>query len=173
MASVTGYIKYIDERETSVGTMYDVNIDGTKIGVGKFAPKGFSVGDYVTATFTEKGKYKNLDRNGLVKATAPADGGPKPTSGISYNAGAANDLRQDTISKQAASNTAIAWINVLVTVDALPVVKASKDKKADLMDELRRKYTAEFYHLATGKEMPVEALDAPVAADELPTSWDE
>lgn len=169
MASVTGYIKFIDERDTTVGKMYDINVDGTKIGVGKFKPK-VNVGDYVEATYTEKGQYKNLDRNGLRVMAAPANGGPKPSASGSSPG---YDNRQDTISKQAASNTAIAWINTLMTADALPVVKAAKDKKADLMDELRLKYTAEFFQLATGNEMLLPELDKAAATAAAPTSWDE
>lgn len=169
MANVTGYVKFIDERETSVGKMYDINVDGTKIGVGKFAPK-VKVGDYVSATFSENGRYKNLDRNGLQVLPAPAAGGPKPSSGGSSQS---FDGRQEVISRQAASNTAIAWIDMLFKADALPVVKASKDKKAELMDELRLKYTAEFYKLACSKDMELPELDEAATAAAVPTSWEE
>lgn len=169
MASVKGYIKFIDPRETSVGTMYDVNVDGVKYGAGKFAPKA-AVGDYVEITYSENGRFKNIDKNGLKVLPAPANGGGKPSASGSSPG---YDSRQEVISKQAASNTAIAWLDILIKADALPVVKAAKDKKADLMDALRLKYTAEFYQLATGNELQLEELDKAAAESAAPDSWDE
>lgn len=173
------YIQEIQQKQTSVGAMYDLVLsNGDKVGMGKFPPKGFSAGDYVNYEVTMRGQYKNLTPGSLSKATPPAgvpapaaSAGPARTGG---NAGG-YDKRQEIISKQAALNSGMTFVNLLVSADALPIPKTAKsDKKADLMEEIVMRYTAQFYNLATGEDYPLpDAVPAGLEAAEDGGNWDE
>lgn len=173
------YIQAIEEKQTSAGKMYDfVFSDGNKVGAGKFPPKGFAVGDYVNYDVTMRGQYKNLAAGSMSKATPPA-GVPAPSAAPARPASnyVSGDKRQETISKQAALNTALTFVNLLQSAEALPMKKTTKtDAKADILEEIVYRYTAKFYNLATGDtydipEVGVEAGD--LGAAEADGSWDE
>lgn len=181
------YIQSIDEKQTSVGTMYDFRMsDGNKVGAGKFPPKGFSAGDYVNYDFTMKGQYMNLKAGSMSKATPPA-GVPAPdtrtsaaTSGYGAKMNTSGfDERQEIISKQAALNSAMTFTNLLVAADALPMAKNTKqDIKADIIEEVVMRYTARFYNLATGKDYPMPEASADNgtdlgAAEAADGTWEE
>lgn len=163
-----GYITDIKERSTKFGAYHDVYVDGTNLNGGKFPPKGVKVGDYVTYQ-TEKNArgYETLVLNSLSKIDAPAGSAPpaapKP-SGISMD-------RQDVISRQAALNSALAFVDLLAKTDSLPVSKsAAAAKRADMMEAILHRYVASFYHINTGSkyELP-EGVEEESAAE----AWDE
>lgn len=174
------FLQAIEEKETSVGKMYDlVFSDGNRVGAGKFKPKGVEVGDYVSYGITMRGQYKNLAPGSMrklpppagVSAPAPATA---PTRGGGYG-GQSNDKRQEIISKQAALNSALAFVGHLIAADALPIPKSAKsDKKADLLEDVLMHYTAKYYNLATGEtyELPEEET-SPFEASPADESWDE
>ena len=179
------YIQEIQKKETAAGIMYDfVFSDGNKVGAGKFPPKGFGPGDYVNYDITMRGQYTNLKPGSMSKATPPA-GVAAPaaqqtsaaTSGYAKPNGNAGgyDRRQEIISKQAALNSGLTFVNLLVSADALPIPKTAKsDKKADLMEEIVMRYTAQFYNLATGEDYPLpDTMPAGLEAAEDGGNWDE
>lgn len=175
------YIQEIQTKQTSVGPMYDlVMSDGNRVGAGKFRPKGVDQGDYVNYDIVMRGQYMNLAPGSLSKAPAPA-GVAAPAANAapaqSRPAYQSNDKRQEVISKQAALNTALTFVNLLSSNEALPLTKSVKaDKKADIIEEIVMRYTAKFYNMATGEtyDIPEVGIDpSDLGAAEADGSWDE
>lgn len=173
MSDIQGFVERIDAKQTSFGEMYDVVIDGVKYGAGKFKPKGVGPGDYIKFVADQKGRYWNIKAGTLSKLDKPAGVAP-PAPKTAYAGGFSED-RQKTISKQAALNTAIAHVKLLVDAGALPgPAKASADKKADLIENIVLEFAAKFYHLSTGETFEVaeqQAVD--LASIEEAGTWTE
>jgi hypothetical protein len=176
LTEVTGFIDFINERQTSFGAMYDIKVNGTNYGVGKFKPKGVEKGDYVTFTAEQKnGKYWNVKQGTLRKLDKPA--GVAAPAAKSGSVGGFSDGRQVVISKQAALNTSLTMVKLLADAGALPMpAKVAQDKKADLVERIVYDYAAKFYKLSTGEtfEFP-EDDDVPfdLATVEEATNWNE
>ena len=169
--TISGVIQQIKTKQTKIGTMYDIQVNGDFWGVGKYAPKA-KEGDYVTFTPEYNGNFKNVERGTLkVSANKPANTGNAQASSNVRAASNSFDARQDAISRQAASNTAIAWLTMLHTAGALPVsTSKSKGGQQEALDVLRRQYEKEFYEANTGVEWknisPNKASDASDDADD-------
>lgn len=142
------YLQDILEKDTKAGKMYDlVFSDGTKVGAGKYPPKNLEKGGYYNYEFTVNGNFKNLTSGSMSKIAAPqgiaAPAAPAPST-TSYGGRTAST--QDVISRQAAANTAIEFVRLLVEADALPIPKTAKsDRKADLLEEITKVYMAKFH----------------------------
>ena len=172
------YLVEVKTKQTSAGEMYDLLFDnGEKVGVGKFKPKNAEPGKYYEYEVKMNGNFKNLAPGSLKQvvappASAPATGAAKPA----YSGGNSFDSRQDTISKQAAFNTAIALVKLMQDADALPIpASVKKDKKADAIEAIVLDVAARFYHRATGNTLDLGDLqvEADLAAVEGETNWDE
>lgn len=107
--------------------MYTLVVNGTKYGLGK-QPNTSKVGDVVKFEAVANGKYWNID--GPVTKTDTAS--PKVLE-AEKAANPAPSKNQDVISRQAASNTAIAYMTLLASQNALPVPA----KKADAFEALK------------------------------------
>lgn len=170
------YLVEVLTKSTSVGPMYDLLFDnGDKVGVGKFMPKNAEPGKYYSYELKMNGNFKNLAPGSLKQAVAPPASSPQPVSGAKP-AGGGYDARQDTISKQAAFNTAIALVKLMQDADALPIpASVKKDKKADALEAIVLDVAARFYHRATGNTLDLGDLqvEADLAAVEGETNWDE
>lgn len=176
------YIQSIDVKEVQGQygpmKMHDMVLsNGDKIGLGKFPPKGFQAGDYVNYEVTMRGQYKNLTPGSLSKATPPAGVNPPAAAPARTGGYVSNDKRQETISKQAALNSAMTFVGLLATADALPITKSTKaDQKADIVEGIVLRYTAKFYNMATGEtyDMPEAGVDdADLTGAEEATDWNE
>ena len=170
--TISGVIQQIKTKQTKIGTMYDIQVNGDFWGVGKYAPKA-KEGDYVTFTPEYNGNFKNVERGTLKVSQHKPAGAGNASSAQQAVRSAANsfDARQDAISRQAASNTAIAWLTMLHTAGALPIsTSKSKGGQQEALDVLRRQYEKEFYEANTGVEWknisPNKASDASGDADD-------
>lgn len=158
--------------------MYDMVIDGQKIGTGKFKPKGVEPGDYVSYDINMNGNFKNLKPGSLSKETPPAGvtAAPAASTGTSQGFSSYSD-RQDVISKQSALNSALQFVDILAKADALPLTASKKkDEKADILERIVMEYTAKFYHVNTGNiyEVPEDAKMADLSRAETgDTDWTE
>lgn len=165
MAQHSGVIQAIETREVSGGRKaYSLRIGGEAFGAGLYAPKA-KEGDYVTFEVEMNGNYKNVGRNSLrVSEYKPAPAETTPTPATTKTAGTGNkdqywenkekvDIeRQDTISRQAASNSALAFMSVLASQDALGLPKSeAKGVRIKALTALLNKLEAEFYERNTGK----------------------
>lgn len=168
------------------GNMHDLIMsNGDKLGVGKFPPKGFAAGDYVQYEVTKNGNFKNLVPGSLSKLAKPAGVEP-PQRQQSSGSQAARarpaapdyDARQIVISKQAALNSALTFVNLLASTDSVPGIGKSttSEKKADILREVVNEYTATFYHQSTGEkfEFPKETtIQEDLKSMEDPAEWNE
>lgn len=178
MSEITGVVQEIKTRSVSGGkTSYDLVVAGQAYGAGLYAPK-CKVGDYVKFDLDDSRGYKNVGRNSLkvsankppaeALAEAEATAPKKSTTGGSF------DQRQDTISRQAAMNTAIQFMTLAASQDALGLPAASaKGKRIETLEGMLAKYTQEFYETNTGVKYKSiapassEAEVAPPAVEEV------
>lgn len=170
MSEVQGYIDFLDERQTSFGTMYDIKVNGTKYGAGKFKPKGVAKGDYVKFTAEQRGQYWNV-KGAIQKLDKPAGvAAPARSSGS-----VGGDDRQVVISKQAALNTSLAFVEVLTAHGAVPMpAKIAQDKKADLLERIVFDYAAKFYKFSTGNDLEIpDGAAEDLALVEEAGAWNE
>ena len=166
MAQVKGVVQAIEQKEVSGGrTAYSLRVGGQSYGAGLFKPK-CSEGDYVTFEEERNGNYKNIARNSLKVSDykpTPEDT-PAPTTTSSKASGGMTkdqywenkeklDLeRQDVISRQSSSNSAIAFMQIMSANDALGLPKSTaKGAQAKALTALLRKLEVEFYERNTGK----------------------
>ena len=162
---VSGIVQVVSAKDGQYGKMYSVKVNGDWYGAGKFAPK-CKEGDEVTFEFTYKGNYKNMEPRTLqVKAGNPASSGvPASAAGRSAGAGASSgswDSRQETISRQAALNSAVSWMNFLHAEGAIPLPATAKGAKREgALRELLNQYTMEFYEQATGNKLVLKTKTA-------------
>lgn len=150
---IKGKISKLGSRETQYGTMYYLEIAGNQIGIGKYAPK-VREGDYVRVPIERKGQYLNLAKGGRVEAADADSSSPAPSTPVAgksytpYN----DDKKQEVISRQAARNTAMQFMNLLVGQEAVAFPKtATPDKKAAILRAHLDKLTDEFNAYALGK----------------------
>lgn len=169
MAEITGVVQDIVTRDVSGGKKsYDIVVGGQKYGAGLYAPK-CKVNDYVKFELDDSRGYKNVARNTLKvsshKPPAEAVAEAKATAVQASKGGF--DARQDTISRQAAMNTAIAFMTILSTNDALGLPAANtKGKRQEVLEAMLRKYTQEFYEENTGVAFKSIAPNAKQEGDE-------
>lgn len=159
---IQGRVDYINERDTRVGKMYSIKVGGTNYGVGKYPPRGISEGDMVEFGVSWNGNYANVERGTLRKvegSTAPpaapaARGGGGPQKVGSY------DDRQTVISKQAALNTALGFLEFALKAEKLPV-PAAKNQGFGYLRTLWMEEAAKLYELNTGEvwEMPEDDIE--------------
>lgn len=151
MSEVSGVIQEIATRSVAGGkTAYNLIVGGQSYGAGLYAPKA-KVGDYVTFSVDESRGYKNVERGTIkVSANKPANYSEPPAAKpAAAKGGTPYDARQDAISRQAASNTAISYLQLQQATGAL----ALPAKKADQMvalDAILKKFTEHFYEQNTG-----------------------
>lgn len=160
MAKSQGLIGEIKEQSTAYGTMYNYVINGETFGAGKFPPKGVAVGDYIEFEFVEKGRYKNLESKSVRKVEKPSGEQVATATAATATAVRSFGKDQDTISKQAARNTAVAFLTLLASQDAIPVAASAKPAaRFDAIRGMLEKLTQEFYDYSTGKS-PTPLTDA-------------
>lgn len=188
MADITGVVQDIVTRDVSGGKKsYDIVVAGQKYGAGLYAPK-CKVGDYVKFELDDSRGYKNVGRNSLKvsanKPPAEAMAEAETTAPQKNSAGASVDSRQDIISRQAATNSAIAFMAVLAATESLglPAASGKAAKRSEVMEGILHQYEKEFYERNTGiawkdispapkeaeavNEQVVEDAPAPVEEDE-------
>lgn len=173
---IQGFVDRIDTKETQYGKMYNLVVGGKTYGVGKFAPKGVAQGDYVQFEGVQKGNFWNVAPGSLSKIDKPAGVTASPAAGKAA-AGGSFDSRQTVISKQAALNSALSFVTLLVQAEALPIAKKDMTtaKAADALHSILDHYTDVFYKQSTGEEFPRdEAVPAGLAsAEAADTNWSE
>lgn len=132
-------------------TAYDLVVGGQKYGAGLFAPK-CKVGDYVTFTRGERNGFAEVAARTLRVGKAPPGETAAPPVSRSANGTPSFDKKQDAISRQAASNTAIAFMQLLAAQEALPVpASKSKGDKQAALETLLQGYEKRFYEANTGQ----------------------
>lgn len=137
---VTGILQDIKSRQTSFGTMYDLVVDGSSYGNGKYAPRGVALGDTVSFDVEVKGNYKNVAARTLQKVAAQAQQEIAGAIGLQRNmpqrsAGSDGD-RQAVISRQAALNTACSILEMALDNEAIALPAKPNERYAVLKTAL-------------------------------------
>jgi hypothetical protein len=153
---ISGVVQEVQTYNTKIGPMFNVVVGGEKYGNGKYAPK-CSAGDVVEFEVAYNGNYKNVAPRTLTvvgKASAAAVAAEAASAPARSASTGSYDARQDVISRQAALNSALTFVGLLASQDALPVTKTAKiGSKIEAIEALVRKYTGDFHLQSTGKEM--------------------
>lgn len=166
MSEISGVIQQIKTKKVGAQqkTAYDLQVAGQWYGYGFYAPKA-KEGDYVTFTGVQNGNFWNVERGTLKVGKAPKEEVRAAVQQQVRSAVGSFDARQDAISRQAASNTAIAWVTFLHAAGALPVsTSKSKGAQQEALDIIRRQYEKEFFEGNTGNEWK-DIAPKPKAAD--------
>lgn len=179
MAEISGVVQEIKARPVAGGKVaYGVFVGGQEYGAGLYAPK-CAVGDYVKFELDEARGYKNIGRGTLKvsknKPPAEAVAAAAATAPVKNSQGGSVDTRQDTISRQAAMNTAISFMTLLHAADALglPAATAKKGSRQEAMEAMLAKYTQEFYEGNTGVKWKDIAPSAPKGSSDDAEAEDE
>jgi hypothetical protein len=167
MTQVTGKVTNLSVKDGQWGPMtnYEVAAAGKApewYGAGsKNIPKDVGVGDYITFEEVLKGRYKNIAPGSIRKVAAPSDAPASAPAQAGSNPATAPgkaadydrvDPKQETISKQAARNTAVEFMKVLASQEAIPYGKtADAKKKFEQLSAMLEKFTEDFYNFSTGK----------------------
>lgn len=172
MSEVSGVVQEVQTRDVSGGKKaYNIVVAGQAYGAGLYAPK-CKVGDYVKFAVDESRGYKNVERGSLKvsanKPPAEALAEAAATAPKKNSVGGSFDTRQDTISRQAAMNTAIQFMQLLQATGQLPV-SGAKGKGQESLELMLKQYTADFYETNTG----LKYKDISPSADEAKTSDSE
>lgn len=165
MAKTSGIVTQVRSRETKVGTMYDLVVNGISYGAGKYPPRDIKDGDFVTFEFTENGNFKNLVPRSLRKDDAPAPAAVSAAKAETRTVVAQTDKRQETISKQANLNTAIALVQLQLSNGGLKFPANAKPAaifeaiEGAVFDTAQR-----LYNHTTGEDWQIQAATKQVAA---------
>ena len=163
---VVGTIQDISSRSVSNNrTAYGIVIDGQNYSVGLYAPRGVAVGDNVEFEVEVNGQYRNVAKGTLRKvygaaATASPPSAPSASPQASTNSPIGGKTfvsdtdRQSIISKQAALNTAISYVNVLLETESVPLPKTAADRLA-FIESLVFDSTAKFHKFSTGNDVEI------------------
>ena len=153
MAEITGIIQRIDTKDVAGGKKaYNIVVGGESYGAGLYAPK-CKEGDYVKFELDNSRGYLNVGRNSLkVSTNKPPAEAVSAAAVTMQKAVSGIDNRQDIISRQAASNTAIEFMKLLASQDALGLPAANtKGKKQEAIELLYQEYMKTFYENNTGQ----------------------
>lgn len=179
MAEVTGVVQEIKAIARGGKTVYDIVVGGQSYGAGFYAPK-CKQGDYIKFTIDDSRGYQNVARGSLKvsshKPPAEAVAEAQATAPVKTNAGGTFDSRQDIISRQSASNSAIAFLQLAQAADALGLpASAAKGKKQEVLEAMLKKYTQMFYEFNTGaafKDISPNSGEASESKEEEATAPD-
>lgn len=186
MAEITGIVQEVVKQKRGTYDMIDIVVAGEKYGAGLAKFVKVSEGDYVKFELDDSRGYKNVAKGTLKvsknKAPPEAVAEAAATKANVAKAVGGFDMRQDAISRQAASNTAIAYMTLLHAAGALPV-STSKTKGAAQsgLDAVREEYEKVFYERNTGQvyksispSTPKEESAGEDTAEEAPadTEWE-
>lgn len=155
---ISGKIQYLNERDGKYGKSYNIKVDGTTYYLkGKYPPRGIDAGDFVEFEVEYNGNYPNVAQGTLRKVEGVSAPPPSaaPATKAAYKAANSYDDRQDVISKQAALNTALAFLEFAKANDKLPV-PAAKGAGYGYLKTVWLQEAAALYELNTGKvwELP-------------------
>lgn len=147
MSNVTGRVDEVYEYNTKFGTMYGVKVDGEKYGAGKIKPRASS-GDTVSFRYTENGQYKNIDMKTFEATAGSTQAGPPVAASIGGGGRETSDGRQNSIVRQNALSSAVAFLGVLAAADAIPgITKTMKpDERYGLINALLVETADEFFN---------------------------
>ena len=180
MERIKGVIQEVIKQQRGANTMVDIVVGGQKYGAGLEKFFKAKAGQYVEFDLDEERGFKNVARGSLkagefkgVTEDTPKGSG-SPVAATVAKSVSSFDARQDAISRQAASNTAISWLEFLASQDALPAITAkAKGAKQETLDTLRREYEREFYEHNTGVVWKSIAPNAPKESTDDATSDNE
>ncbi|WQZ00943.1 hypothetical protein [Stenotrophomonas phage StenR_269] len=181
MAKIVGQLTDIVTKQfRNGGEAVYIVVNGTEYKFGKFAPRGFSKGDYVEFEAVSKpnGAYENwaADYKTLRKSDASAAGNsnpePIPQRGAAPARGGysptGNDERQEIISKQAALNTGYNIFKTLVDLGAIvPPAAVKKNGLYDFYKVAFLEEAAKCYKLSTGKVWDINPADDTEVVDDF------
>lgn len=144
MAQASGVVEVISIKPTARGgNSYNFKLNNDVWYGHGFTSPAFSEGDNISFSFTENGKFKNVDDSTVVvseaKTTAPTRGaGSAPPPSNSY------DDRQLAITYQAARKDALQIVEMALTHDVLSL-GAKKAEKLGILEDLVHKMTMQFF----------------------------
>lgn len=153
--TVIGVIEKINERTTSYGAMYDVDVNGMRYGCGKIKPK-FEAGDCVKFSTRKNGNFTNvivatMEKHDVQVPTAATETLTQVSTPQARSAGPTyedkDSNRQNSIVLQSARKDAIEVTKLLLQADALGFKATTKwGEKQELVLARINDLTRTFFH---------------------------
>lgn len=170
MTQVVGTLERIFTKEGQFGPQVSYKVNGEWYGGGKYPQRDVAEGDVVQVTYEVNPRgYKNLVKHGgLIKqaglglAAAPVAAVHRPAA---YPSGGFYDNRQDTISKQAAFNTALTYLDLQIKLGGIKF--PANAKAPDIFaafETMVNNEAVRLYNINTGKDWVIDAGDGTAIA---------
>ncbi len=162
MSTITGVVQKIDTKfiQKLNKNMFDIIVNGKAYGIGMYAPRDVAEGDTVTFTATEE-QWPKVERGTLRKASA-AEASAAPAAPTKAYVANSFDDRQAVISKQAALNTAIAFVKMALDSGAINL-GSSGPAKLGIIEAAMFEFAAKFHQFSTGETVEVPEVAGKVA----------
>lgn len=149
--SAEGVVQEVRAYQTKAGQMYSIKMNGVDYSTGKTKPE-VTGGDRISLTYVENGQYKNADLRSITvlqKQAEPSVGTKEIQQGSPYGK---SSEQQIIISRQAARNTAIQYLELLRNVEAIPFPASAgtPKKRFDIMAILLEQLTQDFFDYSQG-----------------------
>ena len=168
MSMVVGTVEEVTQFNSSAGLLYGIKVNGENYGTYKTKP-ACNKGDTVSFRFKANGNYKNVDMKTLeIQAGVPQVQTVLGPLSVPAPREPYVD-KQPIIARQAALNTAVAFLDVLVAAGAVPGIgKTTKPEEAyGILEALLNEKADEFYTASMAGVAPGGAVpDSSTAAVE-------
>ena len=171
MAQVTGVLERINTRDGRYGPQVSYLVNGDWYGGGKYVQRDVREGDVVQLTYEVNPRgFKDLVKHGgIIKQSSGASDTKPETSAPSTGGRAATttaapyvDVRQDTISKQAAFNTALTYLDLQIKLGGIKFPASAKAPDIfAAFETMVNTEAARLYNLNTGKIWVFEESSKP------------
>lgn len=140
MAKIQGVIDFVNTRQTKVGEVYGIKVNGQEYGLFK-TKCPFPQGTLVEFQATQNGNFWNVDKGTLRKVEGEAAAAPAAVQATSTY-----DARQKSIEYQSSRNLAGQVLASLVAADAIAMPsKTDKAARYDAMMALLDDLTWQFF----------------------------
>lgn len=162
MARVSGVVEEVTSFKSTAGTIYGVKVNGVNYGTYKEKP-ACNKGDTVAFEFTVNGKYNNVN----LKTFEVIPGVQQEAVIVRPPSSGGYTDKQPIIARQAALNSAAAFMQLIVDADAVPgVTKTSKaEDRFAIIEALFNKKADEFYTASMAGLAPGQEADVPTSSD--------
>lgn len=156
-----GTVERISEREGKFGPMisYMINGDWYLLKGRKYKERGIGEGTVVEFEFTTNDRgYKDIVK-GTMREAGDSAAAPAASSKPATQAQPYKDPRQTIISKQSAMNTALEFVKLAVSVDAVPFTAKKSSDNLHLLTNWVNTEASRIYELNTGEAWEIEAQE--------------
>ena len=157
---ITGQVTEVREKQTKFGPMYDLIVNGTAYGHGKFAPRGIKEGDFVQfeVDVKQNGQYTNYNIRSktLQQISNPTPEQKSEAKAQTSMAQAAANKKDTAYSRGASYNSALALIKLQLEYGGIKFPATAKPTAVyEAIDQAVLEAAAKLFKATTGDDWDV------------------